>query len=392
MIALPRTRSLGRSPQRFKMEVPVEHRVADVPIGVRQRVEILKALYRNAELVILDEPTSVLTFQETEALFATLRELTRHGKTIIFISHKLSEVKGLADYITIMRDGRVVTTQAANTLSEEEIATMMVGRPIASGRVHQPTRIGDELLRVEGLCQRNSEGVEVLKDISFAVRAGEIVGVAGVEGNGQSELVRLLTAITPIKQGDVRLRGESIVGKTPRQVRALGLCHIPEDRLENGVAEEASVEENLIVDRYRDYSRHTLLRRMAIREHANTLIADFDIRVQSPTTAVAALSGGNIQKVVVARELSTSADIVVAAQPTRGIDVGAELAVHSLLCEARDKGRAIFMVSADIDEILKLSTRIIVLYGGRIVARFDNDHTLTAEQLGPYMLGVDSLE
>ncbi len=374
----------------FGMEVPLEKRVRDLPIGIRQRVEILKALLRNAELLILDEPTAVLTPQETEVLFKTLFDLKKHGKTIIFISHKLKEVKAIADRVTVIRDGNVIATEDAGNLTEHEIAELMVGREIKFERIPPSPKIGEPLLIVKDLKYKNKENVEVLRGVSFKVRSGEILGVAGVEGNGQTELVEILTGLRRADAGSVTINGEEMLGKTPREIREKGVSHIPEDRMKNGVAEKATIKENLISDRYykRPFSGGIALNWKYINKYARSLIKEFNIVAKSPDATVSSLSGGNIQKVVVARELSSEPSVIIADQPIRGIDVGSEELVHELLKKMRDAGCAVFLVSADLDEVLKLSTRIIVLYNGEIVARFDDTHGITGKDLGPYMLGV----
>lgn len=376
------------------MDVPADRKIKDLPIGMRQRVEILKALYRNAELLILDEPTSVLTPQEAEGLFKSLLDLKEHGKTIIFISHKLKEVKRIADRVTVMRDARVITTREAAGISEHEIAYLMVGREISFARIPAPRAIGQPLLSARGLSYVNDENVRILKDVSFDVRAGEILGLAGVEGNGQTELVRILTGLLPASAGQVSIRGTPAAGLSPRAIRELRVAHIPEDRMEDGAAGEASLQENLIVDRYykKGFSQRMRLLWKPITQYSRELIGRFNILALSPRAAVSSLSGGNIQKVVVARELSSDPEIVIASQPTRGIDVGSEELVHNLLKEARDKGKAVFLTSADLDEILKLSNRILVIYNGELVAHFEDVTGISAKDLGPYMLGVQREE
>ncbi len=379
-----------RVSKEFGLEVPFDKRVKDLPIGVRQRVEILKALLRNVELLILDEPTAVLTPQESDMLFKTLKDLKKHGKTIIFISHKLKEVKQIADRVTVIRDGKVIATKDASELTEHQIAELMVGREIRSERIAPSPKIGEPLLEVENLNYINEENIPVLKSVSFKVRSGEILGVAGVEGNGQTELVEILTGLRRLTSGKVVINGKDMAGKTPREIRENGVSHIPEDRMKNGVAEAATIKENLIVDRYykKPFSKGILLDWKYITNYGKKLIKDFNVLATSPDALVSSLSGGNIQKVVVARELSSNPSVIIADQPIRGIDVGSEELVHRLLKEARDKGSAVFLVSADLDEVLELSTRIIVLYNGEIVARFDDVSGLTGKDLGPYMLGV----
>ena len=389
--ALEITREVSK---KYGLDVPVDKKIKDLPIGVRQRVEILKALFRNAELLILDEPTAVLTPQETEILFKTLFKLKESGKTILFISHKLSEVKQLADTVTVMRDTRVITTKNAADLTEEKIAHLMVGRDINSARIAEPENPGKVRLSVNNLSYIDDEDVQILKDINFDVRAGEILGIAGVEGNGQSELVNILTGLMKPTAGIVSVDGKDTIDMTPRQIRELRISHIPEDRMENGVADIASLEENFIVDRYykSGFSKKGRLNWKYIKDYSVDLIKRFNILTQSSKTPTGALSGGNIQKVVVARELSSDPELIIAAQPTRGVDIGSEELIHDLLKKSRDEGKAIFLISADLDEILKLSTRIIVIYDGQITNHFTDVSNISGMDLGPYMLGVKKEE
>jgi ABC-type uncharacterized transport system ATPase subunit len=377
----------------YGLDVPPDKKIKDLPIGVRQRVEILKALYRNAELLILDEPTAVLTPQEAEKLFTTLQELQNHGKTIIFISHKLKEVKRIADKVTVMRDARVITTREAAGLSEHDIAYLMVGREISFERI-PPRSAGTPALSVQGLGYADDEGVRALSNVTFDIRSGEILGIAGVEGNGQTQLVRILTGLLSATTGSITLGGKQIHGLSPRELRELQVAHIPEDRMEDGAAGDATIQENVIVDRYYKsaFSRGPRLLWPSISRHTGDLVRRFNILAQSTRARVWSLSGGNIQKVVVARELSSNPEVVIASQPSRGIDVGSEELVHNLLKEARDNGKAILLVSADLDEVLKLSTRILVIYNGELVAHFPDASRVSASDLGPYMLGVQREE
>lgn len=376
------------------LDVPARKKIRDLPIGVKQRVEILKALFRNAELLILDEPTAVLTPQETELLFKTLFRLEENGKTILFISHKLKEVKQIADRVTVMRDSRIVTTREAKELTQQDIAYLMVGRDISHDRLAPGPERGEVRLSVRDLRYTDEDGLPLLKGISFDVRAGEIVGLAGVEGNGQTPLINALTGLLDGTEGDISISGSSIVGNSPRQIRERGLAHIPEDRMENGVADIAGLEENFIVDRYYKpgFSKWKRLLWKEIRVHSRDLIKRFNVLSRSSRTAVGSLSGGNIQKVVVARELSSSPDVIIAAQPTRGIDVGSEELVHNLLRDARDQGKAVFLISADLDEVLKLSSRVLVIYDGEIVQHFADTKGISGVDLGPYMLGIKKEE
>lgn len=374
----------------YGLYVPYDKKIKDLPIGLRQRVEILKALIRKAELLILDEPTSVLTPQETEVLFKTLRSLKESGKTIIFISHKLKEVLEIADKVTIMRDGKVVVTKDAKDLTEHEIAYLMVGREISFEKIPPSEKEGEVIFEVKDLYFTNEENQQILKGISFKLKSYEILGLCGIEGNGQTELVEILTGLRKPTSGKILLKGREITNLLPRQIREMRISHIPEDRMRDGVADKATIEENMIVDRYykKNFSGRLFLKEKEIENHVNELIKKFNILTFSSKNQVNSLSGGNIQKVVVARELSSDPLIIIADQPTRGIDVGSEELVHNLLKEARDNGASIFLVSADLDEILKLSTRILVIYNGEIVKEYKNFEGLTGKDLGPYMLGL----
>ena len=308
----------------YGLEVPVDAKVRELSVGIKQRVEILKALCRNAELLILDEPTAVLTPQESAILFKTLDTLKRKGKTILFISHKLNEVKAIADSITIMKGGTVVDTRDASELSKERIAELMVGRELSALRVPKPERVGEVACSVRDLRYRDPDGLEPLAGVSFDVRRGEVLGLAGVEGNGQSELIGIMTGLLRPESGSVSLFGAPIAGLSPRSVRELGLSHIPEDRMDDGIAASASIEENLVADRYfkPEFSRAGWIDGRAVRRYSESLIRDFRVLASSPRQPVKSLSGGNIQKAIVARELSSDHGFILAAQPTRGVDVG----------------------------------------------------------------------
>ena len=380
--------------EQYGLHVDATKLVKDIPIGIRQRVEILKALLRNAQILILDEPTAVLTPQEVEILFKTLKALRDEGKTILFISHKLHEVKEISDRITVMKDTRVVSTQDASELSEREIARLMVGRDVSITRVPATKGVGDVLLSTEMLSYVDAEGIKTLDNISLDVRAGEILGVAGVEGNGQSELSRLITGLLKPSSGTVIHKAQELTSYTTRQIRESGICHIPEDRMENGIAATMGLDENLIADRYykEDFGRKGFLSSRKVTEHAKTLIKDFNISTQATDTPIGSLSGGNIQKAVVARELTSNISVIIAAQPTRGVDIGSEVMIHDLIRKMRDDGKGILLISADLDEILKLSDRIVVMYEGKIVAHFPQVDHVTDKDLGPYMLGVERQE
>jgi len=376
--------------KQYGLHVEPEARVDTVPVGMRQRVEILKALYRGAEILILDEPTAVLTPGETQDLFAAVRNLVNEGKTVIFITHKLREVMEISDRVTVMRDARTVGTVNTSDTNEAELARMMVGREVFMVVDRPKVTRGKPVLEVHNLTYINETGRTLLHNASFNVYESEILGIAGVEGNGQTELVEVLTGLRAATSGTASVDGRPVLGSGPRKVREPHVAHIPEDRLTNGVAASASIGDNLMVDRYyrAPYTRMGLLDLNTVRSSSEQLIHQFGILATDSTVPVNALSGGNMQKVVVARELSSSPRLLIAAQPTRGVDIGAIEYIHQQLIDQRTNGLAILLVSADLQEVMKLSDRIMVMYNGEIVAIFPNSPDLTEETLGLYMLGA----
>jgi simple sugar transport system ATP-binding protein len=364
--------------------------VDSVPVGMRQRVEILKALYRGADVLILDEPTAVLTPQETRELFAAVRQLVNAGKTVIFITHKLREVMEISNRVSVMRDGQRVGTVNTAEASETLLARMMVGREVFLQIQKPPLQRGNAVLQARDLHYVNEAGREVLKGVSFNVYAGEILGIAGVEGNGQTELVEVLSGLRQAAAGTVMLDGRDITGGNARDVRQAGVAHIPEDRLTNGVALTASIDENLIVDRYDDppFTKGGLMSPAAVVRNGEKLIEQYAIRAPDGTLPVGSLSGGNMQKVVVARELSAQPRLLIAAQPTRGVDIGATEFMHQQLVQQRSNGVAVLLVSADLSEVMSLSDRLAVMHNGQIVAIFPPGSQPSEEQVGLYMLGV----
>ncbi|MEW6522909.1 MAG: ABC transporter ATP-binding protein [Bacillota bacterium] len=380
--------------QRYNLPVDPAARVQDIPVGMRQKVEILKALLRGAEILVLDEPTAVLTPQETAELFASLQKLKEQNHTIIFISHKLREVRAISDRVTVMRAGRVVGTLETDSVTETEISRLMVGRDVLLKVNKPPIAPGRPVLRVEGLCYTSDTGKEVLKGIDLELREGEILGVAGVEGNGQRELVEILTGLRGATHGSIWVGDEEMSHPTPRRVRDCRTAHIPEDRMTYGVADRASVEENLISDRFGQprFNRGPLMDIAKVRETGASLVREFQIRTQSPQAPVMMLSGGNIQKVVVAREFSSQPKLIIANQPTRGIDVGATEFIHRRMIQSCQDGAAILLVSADLNEVMSLSDRLVVMYDGELVAHFPDAHVASEEELGLYMLGVKRQE
>lgn len=380
--------------ERYNLHVEPEAKIKDIPIGMRQKVEILKALHRGAELLVLDEPTAVLTPQETEELFASLMELKKQGHTMIFISHKLKEVKQITDRISVMRGGRMVGVRNTAEVSEADISRLMVGRDVLLRVDKTPARPGKRVLEVENLSCFTPEGKLLLDKVSLSVREGEILGIAGVEGNGQRELVEILTGLRKAHGGQVRLNGRSCLGASPRELRKLGVAHIPEDRLLHGVAADATIQDNLMADRIDSpsYSGKVFLATKAIESSARTMVEEYNIVARSPKTPVKMLSGGNIQKVVVAREFSSKPKLVIANQPTRGVDVGAIEFIHKKLVEICRSGVAVLLISADLNEVMSLSDRLLVVYGGRVVAAFPDASTVSEEELGLYMLGLKRQE
>ncbi|NMA61351.1 MAG: ABC transporter ATP-binding protein [Firmicutes bacterium] len=378
--------------KRYNLPVDPLAKIENIPIGMRQKVEILKALLRGAELLVLDEPTAVLTPQETEELFTALVGLKEQGHTMIFISHKLNEVKQITDRITVMRGGRIVGVRDTAEVSEADISRLMVGRDVILKIDKPPAKPQKRILEVQSLSYFTPEGKALLQDVSFSVRAGEIVGIAGVEGNGQRELVEILTGLRRPHGGVISVDGYQMRGSTPRQMRDLGVAHIPEDRMLHGVANEASIEENLIADRVQmpEYTRKIFLKTEAIASNAQTLVTEFNVRTRSPKTPIKMLSGGNIQKVVVAREFSSNPRLVIANQPTRGVDVGAIEFIHKKLVEICRAGAAVLLISADLNEVMSVSDRLLVIYGGQIVAAFPEANEVSEEELGLYMLGIQT--
>ena len=373
--------------QQYGLVVDPAALVEGITVGQEQRVEILKALYRGAEILILDEPTAVLTPQEAHELFGIISSLKADGKSIIFISHKLNEVLEIADRITVLRRGRKIETVARAGATEQSLARAMVGREVLLHVEKAPAQPGDVLLAVEDLCASDDRGLEQVRGVSFEVRAGEIVGIAGVDGNGQSELVEALTGLRKATSGTIRVAGRELHHASARAMLDAGVGHIPEDRQRRGLVLEFSIAENIALH---DYAKPPAARwgwlfpaRLVTR--AARLIKEFDVRGGGPLTRVGGLSGGNQQKVVVAREIARNPKVLIAAQPTRGLDVGAIEYLHGRIVEERDKGRAVLLVSLELDEIMSLSDRILVIYEGRIVGEHTGE--VSEEEIGLEMLG-----
>ena len=372
----------------YGLNVDPDATIEDLPVGVRQRVEILKALYRKSDILVLDEPSAVLTPAETEELFGIIRGLAKGGTTVIFITHKLSEVLEVADRVTVLRRGHVAGTVDPSTTTREELANLMVGRDVELTVARGPATPGDVVLSLKDVFIMDDRFQMAVKGVSLDVRAGEIVAVAGVQGNGQTELVEALAGLRTIDSGSITISGGSIANASPRHVADLGVAHIPEDRMRDGLIGGMSVAENYILDSYHrePYSSNGMLHAKAVDAAAEQGVKDFDIRTPSIDTMAGSLSGGNQQKVVVAREFSRPVKLVIAAQPTRGLDVGSIEYIHSRLVEQRDAGAAILIVSTELDEILAVGDRVAVMFGGRIAGILEGVEA-TRESVGMLMGG-----
>jgi general nucleoside transport system ATP-binding protein len=375
--------------QKYGLTVDPRARIYELSVGQMQRVEIIKALYRHAEILILDEPTAVLTPQETRELFKIIQTLAEQGRTIIFISHKLKEVRAISQRVTVMRQGKVTGRVNTSETNEAELARLMVGRDVVLQVKRTPGKPSSDILRLESVSAFNDRGLPALCNVSFNVRLGEILGVAGVEGNGQTELVEVITGLRDITAGKICLHDRDVAHSSPRKRREQGIAHIPEDRLLRGVSRGCSIEENLIVNTYyrRPLSRSIMFNMAQVGEFAQGLIERFNVMTPSKNLPVRSLSGGNMQKVVLAREIAGEPDLLVAAQPTRGVDVGAIEYIHQQLLDLRDRGHGILLVSAELEEIMILADRIVVMYEGEIVGEFAAGQ-VAENELGLYMAGA----
>jgi general nucleoside transport system ATP-binding protein len=383
------SRRIEELSERYGLQVDPSASVWQLSVGERQRVEIIKALYRDASLLILDEPTAVLTPQEVEDLFVVLRQMVQDGRGLVFISHKIREVLALSDRITVLRAGRKIATVTPAEVTRHTLAEMMVGRELPAMEPVGQTSSGTARLEVRNLHVRGDRGVEAVRGLDLEVRSGEIVGIAGVSGNGQRELAEALSGLRPVVSGSAALEGTELAGLHPADVREAGLGYVPEERMRDGVVADFSVGENLLLvdNDASQFCRFGFLRRGAIQRHCDALVHEFDVRTPSLETPARNLSGGNIQKLILARELSAKPRVLLAAQPTRGVDIGAAAYIHERLIEQRNAGTAIIVISEDLDEILSLSDRILVMYEGRIISEVGAG-TSTREALGLMMAGV----
>ena len=376
--------------EKYGLSVDLDAKVEDITVGMQQRVEILKMLYRDNEILIFDEPTAVLTPQEIDALMATMKEFSREGKSILFISHKLNEIMAVADRVSVLRKGKYIGTVNTKDTNKQELSNMMVGRPVQLEVHKTPAKPGEEILKVEHLCvpshlhKRNA-----VNDVSFSVRAGEILCIAGIDGNGQTELIHGLTGLDKASSGTVTLCGKDISSASIHK-RGEAMSHIPEDRHKHGLVLDFTLEQNMVLQRFDEpqFQKGGFIRSDAVRDYAEKLIEQYDVRSgQGPVTVARSMSGGNQQKAIIAREIDRDKPLIVAVQPTRGLDVGAIEYIHSQLVAERDKGKAVLLVSLELDEVMSLSDRILVLYEGEIVGEFD-PKAVTVQELGLYMAGA----
>ena len=396
--------------ERYSFEIDIDKEIQHITVGMQQRVEILKMLYRDNKILIFDEPTAVLTPQEIEALMQTMRNMAAEGKSILFITHKLDEIKQVADRCSVLRKGKMVGTVDVNATSKEEMSEMMVGRKVVLRLDKNENRVGDIVLEVKNLTKNNEKEKNeinnkninevneisnkneknILTDISFRVKAGEILCIAGIEGNGQTDLVNVITGLVPADSGQILMLGKDITKVKIRQKGEMGMAHIPEDRHKHGLILDYSLAYNAILQKYYrpDFQRNGFLKRGKIKDYAQKLINQFDIRSgQGSDTLTRSMSGGNQQKVIVAREIDRDPKLLIAVQPTRGLDVGAIEYIHQQLLSQRDAGKAVLLVSLELEEVMNISDRVLVMYEGKIVADVDPKNT-TFKELGLYMAGV----
>ena len=378
--------------EKYGLHVDPDALVEDITVGMQQRTEILKMLYRDNEILIFDEPTAVLTPQEIEELMQIMRSLAAEGKSILFISHKLNEIMEVADRCSVLRKGKYIGTVNIADTSREELSRMMVGRDVEFVVHKEPAKPGETILEVEGLTiASKAHNNNAVKNVSFTVRAGEIVCIAGIDGNGQTELVYGLTGLESAKSGRICLRGEDITHASIRRRSTMGMSHIPEDRHKHGLVLDYSLEDNMVLQRYFEpefVTKTGFLKRRAIRAYASRLIEQYDVRSgQGPVTVARSMSGGNQQKAIIAREIDKNPELLIAVQPTRGLDVGAIEYIHKQIVSQRDSGKGVLLVSLELDEVMALSDRILVMYEGEIVGELD-PKTTTVEEMGLYMAGA----
>lgn len=375
----------------YGLSVDTEALVENITIGMQQRVEILKMLYRENDILIFDEPTAVLTPQEIEELLGIMKSMAKSGKSILFITHKLNEILAVADRCTVLRKGQYIGTVNVNETTKEELSEMMVGRKVDFNLQKKDIKPGKEVLKVENMTMASkAKGKNVINNVSLSVRSGEIVSIAGIDGNGQSEFVYGITGLEKVNKGKITFNGYDITHESIRKRNNLGMSHIPEDRHKHGLVLDFLLEDNMVLQRYfePDFQNHGFIKREAVREYSERLIEKFDVRSgQGSTTVVRSMSGGNQQKAIIAREIDRQPQLLVAVQPTRGLDVGAIEYIHKQIIAQRDEGKAVLLVSFELDEVMSLSDRILVMYEGEIVGELD-PKTTTPNELGLYMAGA----
>ena len=379
--------------ERYGLKVDLDAKIENITVGMQQRVEILKMLYRDNEVLIFDEPTAVLTPQEIDELMQIMKGLAAEGKSILFISHKLNEIMEVSDRVTVLRKGRYVGTVNTSETTKEELSRMMVGRPVQLVVDKKPAQPGEVVLKIENLCVASKlYKRDAVKNVSLEVRRGEIVCIAGIDGNGQTELVHALTGLEKVSSGKIILCGKDITNASIRQRSESGMSHIPEDRHKHGLVLDYTLEQNMVLQKYHEprFQNHGFIRFDAVREYAEELIEQYDVRSgQGPITRARSMSGGNQQKAIVARELDRDLPLIIAVQPTRGLDVGAIEYIHGQLVKQRDEGKAVLLVSLELDEVMSLSDHMYVIHKGEIVGDMDS---ATAEELGMYMAGAKKMK
>jgi len=374
--------------ERYGLAVDPSAKVADISVGAQQRVEILKTLYRGADILIFDEPTAVLTPSEIDELMAIMKNLVKEGKSIILITHKLDEIRAVSDRVTVIRRGKSIETVEIVGATNADLAEMMVGRSVSFKTEKQASQPKEVVLSIKDLVVNENRGVPAVKNLSLDVRAGEIVGIAGIDGNGQSELIQAITGLRKVESGSIELKGDSIVGLHPRQITELSVGHVPEDRHRDGLILEMMISENIALQTYykEPHSKNGILNYSNITSYAKKLMEEFDVRAASELVPAAALSGGNQQKAIIAREIDRDPDLLIVSQPTRGLDVGAIEYIHKRLIEERDNGKAVLVVSFELDEILNVSDRIAVIHDGKIQG-IVSPETTNKQELGVLMAG-----
>ncbi|HGP9307553.1 TPA: ABC transporter ATP-binding protein [Streptococcus pneumoniae] len=374
--------------ERYGLAVDPSAKVADISVGAQQRVEILKTLYRGADILIFDEPTAVLTPSEIDELMAIMKNLVKEGKSIILITHKLDEIRAVSDRVTVIRRGKSIETVEIAGATNADLAEMMVGRSVSFKTEKQASKPKEVVLSIKDLVVNENRGVPAVKNLSLDVRAGEIVGIAGIDGNGQSELIQAITGLRKVESGSIELKGDSIVGLHPRQITELSVGHVPEDRHRDGLILEMMISENIALQTYykEPHSKNGILNYSNITSYAKKLMEEFDVRAASELVPAAALSGGNQQKAIIAREIDRDPDLLIVSQPTRGLDVGAIEYIHKCLIEERDNGKAVLVVSFELDEILNVSDRIAVIHDGKIQG-IVSPETTNKQELGVLMAG-----